>query len=200
LLWLDRPEYYKFIQFLLYRKGIRQWYVNEWIKARPGDSVLDIGRGPGTILEQLPRVKYLGLDTNPRYIKSAKRNYRDRGDFIEADASALPSLKDGAFDIVMSNGVLHHLDNTTVLGLMKSIRTLLKPGGRFVSLDGCYVDGQSFLSKTLLDLDRGSYVRNQEEYERLLSPFFSTIESVVKKDLLTVPYDIILMSAKTDEK
>ena len=46
--------------------------AREFARPRPGDKVLDIGCGPGDILEVLSDVEYVGLDLSPEYIESAK--------------------------------------------------------------------------------------------------------------------------------
>jgi len=41
-------------------------HVENYIRPRDGDRILDIGCGPGDILEFLPSVEYLGFDVNQR--------------------------------------------------------------------------------------------------------------------------------------
>ena len=52
-----------------------------------------------------------------------------RGRFIHHDAESLP-FEDASFDLVYSNGVLHHTPNTAVV--VREIHRVLRPGGRAI--------------------------------------------------------------------
>ncbi|CCH06365.1 Uncharacterised protein [Achromobacter xylosoxidans] len=69
----------------------------------------------------------------------------------------------------------------------------LKPGGRLVTIDGCYVPGQARLARYLLSKDRGEFVRSQPQYEALARSAFSNIAVHVRHDFLRVPYTHIIM-------
>lgn len=60
----------------------------------------------------------------------------------------------------MMNGLIHHLDDSSVIKLLKRVKLLLKPSGQVITLDGCYIAGQSILARKMLDYDRGKYIRN----------------------------------------
>ena len=60
----------------------RSLYVEKYVRAKDGDKILDIGCGPGDILEYLPRVEYLGFDMNQRYIEKAINSVHDRPVFF----------------------------------------------------------------------------------------------------------------------
>jgi hypothetical protein len=47
---------------------------------------------------------------------------------------------------------------------------VLRPGGRFASIDPCYVPEQSGIAKWLIDNDRGLSVRDVSEFKAVLSP------------------------------
>ncbi len=53
----------------------------ENIRAVAGDRILDIGCGPGDILDSPPPVDYYGFDLNDAYIRFARRKYSGRGKF-----------------------------------------------------------------------------------------------------------------------
>ena len=71
--------------------------------------MLDIGCGPADILADLPEgIDYYGYDFESDYIASAKARYGERGTF-EVKAVTPEAVDDiGAFDVVISLGVLHH--------------------------------------------------------------------------------------------
>src|ERR1035438_2359647 len=69
---LDQPFFYESYHKLIgpaYRSRV---LVEEYIRPRPGDRILDIGCGPGNMLPYLPECRYTGFDVNQSYITSAR--------------------------------------------------------------------------------------------------------------------------------
>lgn len=98
--------------------------------------ILDAGCGSGfsALLffgKRLRNHDYLGVDISDA-VEVAEERFAEAGvpgEFLQSDLADLP-ISDGSVDIVFSEGVLHHTDDTG-----KSIEHLarkLKPGGRFM--------------------------------------------------------------------
>ena len=169
-------------------------YVAEYVKPRRNDKIIDIGCGPGDMLSHLPDVDYLGLDISPEYIESARQRFGARGRFLCGDVGvATIEGERGQFDLVLATGVLHHLDDTRASTLFGLARMALKPGGRLITYDGCYVSDQSKLARWILSKDRGKFVRTPDEYVRLAAAQFPAIETHVRHDLLRIPYTHLIM-------
>ena len=79
---LQSPQIYAGLLRLLARKGTRHVIAEEYIRAQPGDHIVDVGCGPGTMLPYLGAVNYTGFDLNQAYIEWAQKAYRGRGDFF----------------------------------------------------------------------------------------------------------------------
>ena len=75
----------------------------------------------------------------------------------------------GTFSLVMATGVLHHLDDERAARLYELARRALRPNGRLITYDGCFVPEQSKTARWLLSHDRGKFVRTREAYLRLAS-------------------------------
>ncbi len=93
--------------------------------------LLEVGCGMGTDLLQFARggANVTGIDLTPRSIEISKRHlslYGERGDFANADCERLP-FADESFDVVYSNGVLHHTPDTA--GAVREVHRVLRPGG-----------------------------------------------------------------------
>jgi len=192
---LERPSFYTFTQRLWYRPGRQQAYVNEWIRPRPGDRILDVGCGPGTLLTWMPDVDYTGYDPNPRYIAEASAHFGRRGRFHCGYLTHIPDGEIGRFDIVLANGVLHHLSDDQVRQVMSLASQALKPRGRMVTRDGCYERGQKGLARWLMKWDRGAFVRTQEGYDALFQRSFEVVRVAILRDALRLPYSLIHFEA-----
>lgn len=99
-----------------------------------GDKVLEIGGGMGTDLAQFAKygADVTDLDLSGGHLKLADENFRLRGlkgKFIHHDAEELP-FEDNSFDVVYSNGVIHHTPNTKKV--VSEIFRVLKPGGKVI--------------------------------------------------------------------
>jgi ubiquinone/menaquinone biosynthesis C-methylase UbiE len=101
-----------------------------------GEDVLEIGGGLGTDLAQFAKhgARVTDLDLSSGHLAHAQENFRLRGlegRFIHHDAETLP-FPDNSFDLVYSNGVLHHTPNTE--HVVAEIFRVLRPGGKVIAM------------------------------------------------------------------
>lgn len=186
---LARPAIYELWSQLVGGERARARIVAEHVRPSPGDEILDLGCGPGELVSHIPEgVRYTGVDISPQYIARAQERHGARATFHVGDASRL-ALLDGRFDLVLAIAVLHHLDDEQSTRLMRDAGMLLKPSGRFVSLDGVYTERQNPVARAIIDRDRGRHVRDADGYARLAQGTFESVRTVVRHDLLRIPYD-----------
>jgi SAM-dependent methyltransferase len=96
-----------------------------------GARLLEVGCGMGTDLLQFARggAQVTGVDLTPRSIQISRRHFDVYGvnaDFAISDGENLPFASD-SFDVVYSNGVLHHTPDTA--GAVRQVHRVLRPGG-----------------------------------------------------------------------
>jgi SAM-dependent methyltransferase len=194
---LSVPSIYSLFGVLIGGIRCRRTFVDDHIRPIAGDRVLDIGCGPADIISYLPQVEYVGFDASQEYINAARKKFGDRGKFyceqVSTEVSNKPFYFDSYFDTVLAIGILHHLNDDEALQLCQLARTALKPGGRLVTFDGCYVKNQSPCAKYLLAKDRGQFVRNQKGYVNIISQVFSNFVVHIHHDLLRIPYTHIIL-------
>lgn len=189
---------YSFFARLVGTARGRQLYTRRHIRPCAGNRILDIGCGPADILESLPAVEYHGFDLSADYIKAARKRFGTRGSFhVEAVGLDL-TRKYSRFDLVLATGVLHHLSDAEALDLFRVAKAALVPGGRLVTLDGCFVPGQPALARYLLKRDRGQFVRAKEAYVALARTVFARVDAVVLNDLLRIPYTHLAMECSKE--
>jgi len=49
--------------------------VDEYIRPKAGDRILEIGCGPGTIVPYLPHCEYVGFDMSAEYVAKAQKKF-----------------------------------------------------------------------------------------------------------------------------
>jgi len=171
--------------------------LDQYARPRAGERVLDIGCGPADILKAMPEgVDYLGLDENPRYIRSARRKFGHRGRFHCVDVREASLDGEADFDLAMAVGVLHHLDDDGARALVELALSALAEGGRFVTRDSAIEPGQHRAARWLIEQDRGSDVRTPEGYQELVRQRFRDVDVTVRHDLLRVPYTHAILECR----
>jgi len=124
------------------REGPFRERLVELARLQPGESVLDVGCGTGTLaIAAKQRVGAAGvvhgIDASPEMIARATRKATKGGvdvTFRTAVVEALP-FPDRQLDVVLSTLMLHHLPRTTREQSAREIRRVLKPGGRVLAVD-----------------------------------------------------------------
>jgi SAM-dependent methyltransferase len=96
-----------------------------------GKRLLEVGCGMGTDLLQFARGGALctGVDLTPRSVEISSLHfglYDLRADFVLGDGERLP-FADESFDVVYSNGVLHHTPDTA--RAVRELHRVLRPRG-----------------------------------------------------------------------
>jgi len=186
---LEDPAIYQSFQVLGGFFSARTRAISEYLKLKAGDRVLDIGCGPGFIANHLPPgVIYNGFDIDQRYISYAQKHFGNRGNFHCEVFNETSARRFEGVDVVMLNGLLHHVDDQTATDLLNMARVALRPGGTGFTLDGCFRQGQSQFVRWLLQNDRGRYVRTGEGYRKLYDAVFERTDINVREDLSWVPY------------
>jgi len=97
----------------------------------PGQDLLDVGCGPGTITRDLARLvapgMVVGIDAAPTVIAEASAEASGGNvSFRVGDVYTLP-FADGSFDIVHAHQVLQHLAEP--VAALREMRRVLRPGG-----------------------------------------------------------------------
>ncbi|WP_064806821.1 MULTISPECIES: class I SAM-dependent methyltransferase [unclassified Rhizobium] len=173
---LSVPAIYDLAQTIMGASRNRNWMQREFIRARPGERVLDVGCGTADILSVMPEIDYVGFDISEPYIAKAKARWGKRGEFHAEFLDSARIEHFGKFDLILATGLLHHLDDHEVDSLFETLAKGLKPGGRIITVDGTYVQGQNPVARFVISQDRGRSVRRPEAYTALAKSHFGNVE------------------------
>jgi len=166
--------------------------VQDYIQPMAGARILEIGCGPGTILQYLPQSEYLGFDLSSKYIDMARKLF-PHAQFVCERVSQFSLAKHHSFDLVLALGIVHHLEDSEAKQLFQIAHDALKPGGKLVTVDGVWTRSQSTATRWLLARDRGEFIRSEKEYMGIASQVFGSVKPSVRHDLLRIPYSHMIM-------
>ena len=135
----------------------------------------------------------VGFDINEKYINTAKRRFKSRGEFVCAAMQEYSTNGESPFDIVLATGVLHHLDDDTCNKLFQLAHKSLRPGGRLITLDGVFTTNQNLLERFFVARDRGRFVRHEEEHTTLARACFRNAQSTILSGQICLPYTHLIL-------
>jgi len=191
------PLVYDFAMFVFGGSRLRRWFLEELLKPTPGDILFEAGCGTGTIVASLPSVSdYFGFDVSEEYVQTAQRDH-PQFEFEVATAESLIDAPRRPSDAFFCLGLLHHLDDEQVRAVLRLAARNLKPGGRFVALEPCYLRHQGFVGRWMTAMDRGRYVRYAGEYLRLVDERFEVVCGDVVSGLNNLLYMHLAIQATT---
>lgn len=177
---------------LIRKPAAKHAWVRDFVRPRPQMRVLDVGSGTSSILAQLDRVRYVGIDPNGDYIEKARSRFGSRGDFRVGTIADIPEVP-GQFEVILALGLLHHLDDSEVRDFLEHAYKKLPAGGRLVTLDGGFVPNQSRASRFVVSRDRGGHVREMSRYaDFAIAQGFDT-RTFYTNSFLRIPYSHVTL-------
>ena len=144
----------------------RNQLLKHWLPTMPqvvkvleeGGSALDVGCGSGrcaiALAQRFPKAKIFGFDAHPGSLERARNNAREAGvgDRISFEVRDCTKLPKSSFDFISTFDVVH--DSVDPVGLMRSIREALTPGGTYLMVE---VNVSAQLEKNINPMGRMMY-------------------------------------------
>ena len=180
-----------------YEKYITTQMMDRYI--RPGDTILDIGGGPGQYsvyyAKQGHAMTLLDLsDGNVRFAKKKARQYGVRITALQGNALDLSAFPEGSFDAVFLMGPLYHLlEEENRARAVREAKRVLKTGGclfsSFILMFGGVIYGLRELEETIL------WPQEQELFEIAAQGKSCTLNSFTYSYMTTVKEATELLSS-----
>ncbi len=153
--------------------------------------VLDIGCGPGLLVNTALKkgFSYLGMDTDQASIGYCREKYRDQrcASFTTSTIHS-PEVIVNKGDIVILNGVMHHLDDKTAKELLGHLLN-----ADFVIILDHYIDKTlKRWPKFLQKRDKGKYVRDYSFFKKIEGYHSVLNYGISYKDFFFNMLDILL--------
>lgn len=196
---------YVAFQSLVGAHRARTWIANNLWRVNAGDKVVDVGCGPGSALDYLPKdIKYVGFDISKDYVEAAKKQYSSRNDpvFFVSSVHDLIGMNDPRLinaDFVVCNGLLHHLNDEESAEVLRLAHEILKPSGRFISVEPVFLVHQSRFSRWLMSNDRGCNIRTEQHWKDLIGSAFELFTTNILINLMRIPYILIFIEGRKNE-
>ena len=193
---LALPAVFDVFQRLVGAPGSKRRFIEEFVRVGDGDRVLDIGCGTGALRTYMPPgVSYVGVDVSERYVAAARRRFGPRDRFVCSDIAGFRPAAGDHFDVAVAYGVFHHLDDAHARTAFALVREALKPDGRLVIAEPCFVRGQGRVESYLMEHDRGKFVRTENEYVGLAETSFGHVRTRLAPGTYRVPYTLVVLEA-----
>jgi len=133
--------FYDFIQKYIVRDVHYKSQLIEQANIQPGQHVLDLGCGTGTLAlmakQAQPSAEVSGLDADPDMLKVANYKKNQAKLNIKFDVGFTNDLPypDASFDRVLSSIMIHHLKTPDKEKTAREVYRVLKPGGQLHIID-----------------------------------------------------------------
>jgi ubiquinone/menaquinone biosynthesis C-methylase UbiE len=185
---LSNPVIYHFFGKIIGLHDKYRMYVKNFIKPFPGMKILDIGCGTAAILRYLPStIEYTGYDINSDYINYAQKKFGQRAKFYNKRVNDMSMSDSDLFDVVIADGLVHHLNDDEAIDLFHIGYNALKDGGFMLTIDPTFVHKQLFIDRFLTSIDRGQHVRKPNEYIKIAESIYSRTELYIINDVSRIP-------------
>lgn len=186
--------FYRLIQSLILKKSFNEDII-KLINQHNINNIIDIGCADSTILNYLEnKYSYHGYELDKYFTDKLKLKYKNNKKYQFYNKS-VDEINFEKFNpdtsLIILVGLFHHIDDFQVKNLIEKTKNF-----KIFAIDAVKIDGQKMITKLLMALDKGNFIRKLDNYKKLLNNFNFVI---AKNRYLRFPYDH-LISTRNIEK
>ena len=186
--------FYRLIQSLILKKSFNEDII-KLINQHNINNIIDIGCADSTILNYLEnKYSYHGYELDKYFTDKLKLKYKNNKKY-QFHNKSVDEINFEEFNpdtsLIILVGLFHHIDDFQVKNLIEKTKNF-----KIFAIDAVKIDGQKMITKLLMALDKGNFIRKLDNYKKLLNNFNFVI---AKNKYLRFPYDH-LISTRNIEK
>ena len=148
-------------------------------KINKNDYVLDFGCGAGFFCNLFNNKKYLGVEINKSFVKTAKKKYANY-DFKILDKNCLNGCKN-KIKVVFINNVIHHLTDKQIDEMFIFFRKKLSKNIKFLIIEPEFPRSFFSLQFFLHALDIGNNIMEKNEYLNIFKKYLLIKNCQIRK-------------------
>ena len=157
---------YRLIQKILVKRSFYDDFL-KILNQENIDHILEIGCADSIILQKLDKkYSYDGYDIDNNFILRSKKkyeNYSKYNFFKESIHKVNFDKYDNKKTIILLVGIFHHVNDELIKIFLDKTKFF-----KVYAIDAVRLDNQNLFTKLLLNLDRGNFIRFENQYKELL--------------------------------
>tara|TARA_B100001057_G_C22860855_1_gene954440 strand:+ start:472 stop:1068 length:597 start_codon:yes stop_codon:yes gene_type:complete len=186
--------FYRLFQSLILKRSFNEDLI-KLIKRHDIQDIIDIGSADSPLLNYINNdYFYHGYELDPYFTNKLKLKYNNNNklSFYNKGVDDIDFEKfDPKKSIIVLVGLFHHVDDNQVKRFINKTKNF-----KIFAIDAVKIDGQKNITKLLMAMDRGNFIRKIDNYKKLLINFNFC---VAKNRYLRLPYDHLVSTKNIDE-
>lgn len=162
--------FYRIIQKILLKKSIYEDFLDLLDQQNEIEHILEIGCADSIILDKLNKnFKYTGFDIENKFIEKSKKKHFNNPKF-KFEKKSIHEINFDKYDskktIILCIGIFHHVSDDYIKIFIDKTKKF-----KVYAIDAVKCKDQTFFTKILLFLDKGKFIRQENEYKSLLDKY-----------------------------
>lgn len=188
------PYFYRLLQSFILKKSFNDDLI-KLINKHDVKEIIDIGSADSTILKYIGKNYYYhGFELNSYFTNKLNSKYKNNEQFkfynLGIDEIDFSKFSPNNSLIVMV-GLFHHINDFQINKFIEKTKSF-----KIFAIDAVKIIGQKRITKLLMSLDKGNYIRQIEEYKKIL-PNYDFL--IAKNRYLRFPYDHLISTNNIDK-
>jgi len=161
---------YSLIYRLIQKILVKRLFYDDFLKILNQENInhiVEIGCADSIILQKLDKkYSYDGYDIDNNFILRSKKKYENysKYNFLKESIHKINFDKyDNKKTIILLVGIFHHVNDELIKIFLDKTKFF-----KVYAIDAVRLDNQNLFTKLLLNLDRGNFIRFENQYKELL--------------------------------